>query len=985
MSDPQLTVPFTGGLNESINARHVPAGQLTTAQNVVYPREGTLDKRYGYTALPGNVLANAKRLAVFKDELVAINGTRLYSYADGASAWEDTDAVPAPRVTRQPAFNTAASYQQFDIAYHANGLFIYAYVENAQAYALIVDADNGAIVLGPSAVGAGATTAVKLCVIGTKAILVYSTTAPDVRGSTIDIVTLGSWSATATLQDTAMVNANGMIGFAEMSDRFAVSYEVAANSIRTRTWSSALAVQASVTTAGFAAFAATTALGARGTTGETLWVGVGGPGGTCVVGLNPATLATTVAITTMNATATPQSIGIERVSATQAVVVSGFFAGVIIYRQVSTAAATVGPIQTLWTMGLASRPFIVGSSVYVVLVHGNGAGTTSAQPTYYVADLIVSEVTNVIIPRLSAIVAPRIGSQFAALITEVPHVVTTGTSKVETLIAVARTTSGRSGLDRVTIDMASTRRWMPAQVGESLHLNGFEYDGNRVFETSYAYYPIVSTHTTPAGGIGAGTRKYKICYEQVDRQGNVHRSAPGPAGGYTVTIAGALDVSLQIYNLLLSARPKQLTPGVYDPNSIVYVVLYRTTAGGTVYYRVTPEPYPVANRCLLGTQINTILDSMTDTVLISNPLLYTEGGVLDNVCPPSFVHVCAHKNRAWGIGDDERTIWFSQPYDTGVAPGFNELLTFRVDDSPNKLTGVASFLDKLIVFTAREIYAVYGDGPALSGVGSDLSPPQLVSSAIGCINPLSIVQSPMGLHFQSERGFELLDASLQVVPFESHGALVYQTTSAYPTCAGATVVPAQSHVRFAMGSRTIVWDYRRNRWSVFSMNSYSALGAGTPVTAAAFHNTHGYVMAQSDAVNKEVTTAWTDNGNWVTAIAETGWLHEGGGFQGWQRIRRIRLLGERFTAHNLTIDLARDYAAYTESHAVSELTSTASGEWFRFTPGTGIAKCSAFRMKITDSAPLSIGTGQGAALNGFALETIVKPGGYRNLAAAVKS
>ena len=68
--------------------------------------------------------------------------------------------------------------------------------------------------------------------------------------------------------------------------------------------------------------------------------------------------------------------------------------------------------------------------------------------------------------------------------------------------------------------------------------------------------------------------------------------------------------------------------------------------------------------------------------------------------------------------------------------------------------------DKLIIFKNNSIYFMAGDGPNNLGQQDTFSQPQLISSDVGCENKNSIVLSPQGLFFKSNKGIFRLSRSL---------------------------------------------------------------------------------------------------------------------------------------------------------------------------------------------------------------------------------
>lgn len=965
------------GVNETKDPRQMQPGEMTTLENLVFRRDGTLDKRYGYTQIDAGELHTCKRLAVFRNELLALDGANLWSYSPAKGKFISLDQTPEPLVTHEPAISIAGLINSSAVE-QSNGYRVYSWTTNPGAllYAAVVDVATGSFVIPPTQLDTASTSSTRIVVVGTTAVVLGGQNA-SIWGYSVSLANPVSFSAGVKVS-AAAVPTGTVFGATALNDRFAVVYELGGNNLEIKTWTSALTLIATGTQA--VAVNTFTAIGAKGTTGETIWAAFV-PAGTNQVygiGFNPTTLATTVARTAMQAhTDAVDQLGVERVSATQAIVLSGSPACAQ-WEQITTAAA-VGTNRTQWNVQVRSAPFIAGGLVWALMM--------VAGSSYVLVDLVAADTTTAnLVGRPVSVNAPRLASALTLSI-HAPAVVSIGSSKYIFVAPLLQSGLRRNGIEVFTADFASSKRWAPAQLGSLMQLGGAQYDGFEVFETGFVQAPTInSIIDAGVGVVTAGSHNYVAVYEWIDLQGVRHQSAP--SAPFLLAAAGGRQYTINVGTVTLTRRQRVVAAGTFAQS--VYIVIYRTMAGLTTYFRESSDP-PTATNDLNAASVN-IGDNIADTTLNDglHTTLYTSGGVLDNVCPPSFVHCCSHKNRLWGLADDERTGWFSQPFDPGTAPGWNEQNTFRVDDTPNKLTGFASYLDKLIVFTAREIYVVYGDGPSLSGLGSDLSIPQLISASIGCIDPRSIVEGEDGLYFQSLRGIEMLTLSLETVFV---GDAISTTTATYPTCMGAAIVPGQSHVRFSFVSASTgkvpTWDFRRQRWCNISLTNMLLLNGTLDYAASSivYHPIYGCVVsleAPGQAyVWREDATLYTDMQAFVRSTWETGWIKVSD-LQGYQRILAVMVLGERFTAHAMTIEVATDYGAYgTQSPAwTNAQLSPLSLEQLRVTPKNQLSE--SIRIRGKDSTDGTIGTGQSAAFNAIALEVLQEQGLRKQLADGAK-
>jgi len=207
--------------------------------------------------------------------------------------------------------------------------------------------------------------------------------------------------------------------------------------------------------------------------------------------------------------------------------------------------------------------------------------------------------------------------------------------------------------------------------------------------------------------------------------------------------------------------------------------------------------------------------------ILSQPYLYTAGGVLDNVAPPGCKSMCIHQNRlVIGGADDPTVVWFSKQLSPTDAPGFNDLLTISIEQG-GAVTGLASMNSNLIVFKRNTIFVIAGTMPDDTGNANGLAEPVQLQSGIGCTDHRSIIETPVGVFFRSERGLELLTPSLQVVAI---GDKVVDSLNAYkyvPSCvhnAKAEEIyfigheQAPTHETTSSYFKCLVYSYRGQSW-----------------------------------------------------------------------------------------------------------------------------------------------------------------------------
>ncbi len=130
---------------------------------------------------------------------------------------------------------------------------------------------------------------------------------------------------------------------------------------------------------------------------------------------------------------------------------------------------------------------------------------------------------------------------------------------------------------------------------------------------------------------------------------------------------------------------------------------------------------------------------------------------------------------------------------------------------------------------------------------------------------------------------------------------------------------------------------------------------------------------------QETPTSYLDDGEWVTLALETAWM-KWAGLQGYQRIRRISLLGERYTGHDITLATGHDYEASFSTPMLWSSSATDDLLTSQIHLHVEKQKCESIRVRIADAPPSdsgTVGTGRGLSLSGLAFEVGVKRGTYR--------
>jgi|HubBroStandDraft_1064217.scaffolds.fasta_scaffold00294_29 hypothetical protein len=658
-----------------------------------------------------------------------------------------------------------------------------------------------------------------------------------------------------------------------------------------------------------------------------------------------------------------------------------------------------------------ARPFVVGSTVYVPAqlapnlwaLFGNDPSFSSLQGTVLLLTSTPNVNTNlgtmlpvaVSAPRqvdLTAISATTIGNTVPGTIFHLPFGGVSG-SKFSfpffTLPAEYSTiqegyfqtgTSRGGGAWVTTFDFASSLSYQCAELGQELHIGAgaaWLSDGLSTFEENFFFYPEFATAAQAGSGSSlTGAYTYAVVFTYVDGLGLIHRSAPVFTNAITLSGGQFPEVKFQSY---YGWRD------VTNPGQ-TFAEIYRTTSSP-----VTPVFY-LLDRFACNGSSTIYADNLagnSDANLQTNSILYTTGGVMDQVCPPSLTCLTAYKGRIWGVDDTLQTIWFTQQYSAGAAPGYNEVCTIAFSDGGD-ITALAAMDSELVVFKANSIWVIYGgDGPAPTGTGSDLTTPQRVPSDVGCVDWRSVVLTPAGLFFASSTGIYLLDRSLAVTYVGKNVADLFATN---PVCTGAVLVPVATQVRFAMtnapgGATTsiaLVYDYLLGQWMVHQYATHSS-----PMASLSIAGNGAYTMLTSEGNVWQEGAGWFDQDSGganhfvptTIQVAEIK-VRGPGALQAYQRTRWVQVYADRLDPHQLTIQLAFDGTgvnAQSKTWTYNDLKAK-SFDQVSLHVGAWYTKSMSVQVTLSDSADPQTSTGQGARWAGIAVELDAIKDRYRQVA-----
>lgn len=544
---------------------------------------------------------------------------------------------------------------------------------------------------------------------------------------------------------------------------------------------------------------------------------------------------------------------------------------------------------------------------------------------------------------------------------------------------------------QVTVAKTSPGKLPLLRLGATQYLGGGYpriYDGRYIGETGFQLFPDLTAGVVDNGGGGnllTGTYQWKLLYSYINSNGELTRGPPSPAVSFTF-MADSHSATIKVAPMPLAMRDLLVTGGNTQ------IELYRTTTNGNIFYRASSVLAPAFNidtYAGLTSSAIPIVDNLSDTDLQAGEILYTTGGILDWEAPPAYSVACVHKQRLIIGGLEDSFEWMpSSQWTAGETVRFSSFTAARIPATTGPITGLGSMDGKLIIFTSQTAYLVIGDGP--DQLGNNPYPPaeRIISVDSGPLPGTPIVETPLGLMYQSQNGIQLLDRGLNS---RLIGAEVVEFSTGLWTLRSAFLDSTAQQVRFlldtgrdvpgaqtgtlvpSLGGVSLLYDYFYSQWSVFP--NYGG--------QAACEYQGQYTMVRSDGVCwQEVPGTYLDQGAPYSSLVETNWIKQAGP-QGFQRLWYATLLGTYGSACTLNWDTAFSYSSSSPSvpiYNAADSTSLAGpgvfevGGSLEFRHFVG-AKCSAVKFRFYDSS--ISGSGQGMGLSDLSFEWAPRKGVFK--------
>lgn len=910
-----FAINFGQGLDTQTDPYQIPFGKFLRLKNSIFEKGGQLKKRNGFQQLTSLPDTSTTFVTAFNGNLTAV-GNNLSAYSTGSSSWVTKGSLQTLELDTLSIIKNNNNQTQTDSVVSTNGLVCTAYTETVSGSSVykyaVADVTTGQNVVAPTAI-ANASGSPRTFMLGNYFVIVFTSTisaAPHLQYIAVNIYSLTASAATdiaTTYTPAATVNFDGVV--ANNSLYIAWNGNDGGGAIRMTYIDSNLQQH---NTVGFAGRVATHMSLCADTTGATAVIYASfydsASSTAYTLAVNPS-LVTVLSPTQFLSTGTILNVAsaakngvctvlyeTSNAYSYDAAIKTNFVSQKTVSQAGSVSSATV----ILRSVGLASKAFIYSGSIYFLCAY-----SSSYQPTFF----LVNTSGNII-----AKLAYSNGGGY--LTRGLPNVTLTDnlvqiSYLYRDLIQSVNKTQGASnaGLGvyaQTGINLANftigTSKVVSAEIGSNLHLSGgfmWMYDGYQVVEHGFHLWPdnVECTWSATGGSIVAkpdGSTNtnayfYQVVYEWADNQGNIHRSAPSiPVGVTTTGAASTGSITVNVPTLRLT----------YKTANPVKITIFRWSVAQQTFYQVTSLTNPTTNSTT--TDSIAFVDTLADASIIGNSIIYTAGGVVENIGAPSFSTVSLYKSRLFGVDSEDRNLlWYSKQVIEATPVEMSDLFTLYIaptqaaKGSTGPITAISAMDDKLIIFKKDAIYYITGNGPDNTGANNDFSDPIFITSTVGCSNQQSIVFMPEGLMFQSDKGIWLLSRNLSTsyigAPVDDFNS--YEVLSALS-------IPGTNQVRFTLSNGVmLMYDYYFQQWGTFT---------GIPsISSTIYEDLHTFVNSYGQ-VYQEYPGSYLDGSTPVLMGFTTGWLNFTG-LQGFERAYSFSLLGTYISPHKLACSIAYDF------------------------------------------------------------------------------
>lgn len=921
-----VPVNFALGLDQKTDPNQVPIGKFLALQNSVFTKAGLLQKRYGFGSLTLLPDTTYTYLTTLNGNLTAV-GVNVAALDASTDSWVTKGSYTPLSVSTLPLIRNSVNQTQCDSAIAPNGLVCTVYTQtvsgSSQYLYAIANGITGQNIIAPTLIPAASggtiTGSPRVFVLGVYFVVAFtnvisatdhlqyiaiSSNNPSIATSPADIFS-SYVSATTVSWDGAPCESNLTMYFAANSITGGQSIKVCELPITSIIPGNPASTPVSFTGANDKASILSMCID-QSTTTPQIYVSFYFTGNAdyYVLSVGPAlnVVFNPVAISTSNTILNLASAAQNGVCTLFSEVSnaysydSGIPSHYVNVNTISSTGTASSTTVSARSVGLASKAFLMNSGVYYL-----GAYFSSFQPTYFLINGSLSTSVN---PQVVGKLAYENGGGYLTLglpsvyvsdnVASVSYLYKDLVQALTTLNNTQQTTTG-GVYSQTGINLASftfgTSNIASAEIASNLQLSGgflWNYDGYLPVENDFFLYPdnVEVAGSGTSGSMTAQQYFYQVTYEWGDNQGNLYKSAPSIP--VTVTLTSDTSVAVSVPTL-------RLTYKIANP---LKIVIYRWSTAQQTYHQVTSISAPIINDTTVDSI--TYTDTLADSSIVGNNIIYTAGGVLEDVSGPASNIMTLFDTRLWLVdAEDPNLLWYSKQVIQNTPVEMSDLLTYYVapttgaQGSTGPVTALAPMDDKLIIFKKDAIYYINGTGPDNTGLNSQYpSTAIFIASSVGCTNAASIALTPNGLMFQSDKGIWLLgrDLSTQYIgaPVENYNS--YTVTS-------GTIIPGTNQVRFCLSTNTmLMYDYYFQQWGTFN----------TPqaVSSTLYQGLH--TLLSNGETYQETPKLYLDANTPVTLSFQTSWIQLTG-LQGFQRAYEVYLLGTYITPHKLNVQVAYDY------------------------------------------------------------------------------
>ncbi len=1004
-----VVLTFSGGLDLKSDPNQIPFGKFSALSNSVFDTLGRLTKRNGFGSLPGTV-SNVAYLSTYKQNLIGLGTHQLQAYSSSIQTYVDKGFYFPMQVGVVPIANAYYGILQADSVLAPNGL-VCAVFSQAQVAALtppvyagqriylyqISDAATGQVVVGPNAIvssGGIEIRSPRVFLHSNNFVIVNEVWNQAITSASVSFLqathipvanpqSVGSLTTISSNCSIVTTNCfNGVVASNTLFIDWRGSGSLGLQSVKI----DPNFVRSPIVTVGSSGFTQINMTADTASVGSiTIWHAVNAIN-SGAIDFIPTDYNLTLRGTQFHIANVGSSSGILNVAMTaQDGIMTAYMENSLGYTYnaaIKTNFLTASRFNAIGSgsflstqstfargLGLASNGFLMGSNSCFLSSY-----QSAYQSTYFLMDgtssilakLAYGNGNGYLIDGLPSVTISSQTAQIAYLQKNTISAFGTQTN-VNSQTGVYAT----SGVNIVNFDY-SDRNIQATEIGGNLHVNGgflWSYDGLQPVEHGTFLFPdsIGVVSSTTGGSLAAQTYFYSATYEWEDNVGNIFRSSPSIPVSVVATVASSTNI-ISVPTLRLSYKGFPYYPAFYgnSANNPITVNVYRSSAGQPTHYKVSAQPQNVYG----SADSITFIDTVRDENIIGLEVLYTNGGVIENISSPSVKHMTLFDSRLWLIdAEDPNLLWFSKQVIEGTPVELSDLLTFFVPPTTGAEgpTGVMECIfpmdDKLLIFKKNAIYYINGSGPDNTGANNQYSQPIFITGGVGCSNQNSLCLIPNGVMFQSSKGIWLLgrDLSIQYIGKDVEAYNQDVVTS-------AVAAPSTNQVRFHMKSGvTLMYDYFVNQWGTFSVSAQSA---------TLYNGLHGYVSSQSAAF-QETPGVYLDGTTPVQMSWTTGWINLAG-LAGYKRIYRGYMLGNYQSGHSFQLGLAYDYNSAVYQTITVQPTNTTPGSVEEWQLNFQDQQCQSFQMSFNEYVANST-SGAGLTVSGMNIVAGIKSSWAQNI------